>query len=183
MAPTAPDLARWPAAPVAGRNLRPGTFADQLGPGPTLVVFPRHLGCLFTADALRGLRATAAAPGFPRVVVVHQGTPSDAVRRLAALWPDAPTVADPDGALHRAAGVERGSPAQVLGPRAAVCALRALRAGARPGRPVGDTRTLPVALLVVDGRVVWEHRGRHSGDHPDWGRVPRTAGGAAVPPH
>ena len=30
--------------PVLGRNLRPGTLADQLGPEPTLLVFLRHFG-------------------------------------------------------------------------------------------------------------------------------------------
>lgn len=30
--------------PVEGLNLRPGTFADQLGDRPTLLVFLRHLG-------------------------------------------------------------------------------------------------------------------------------------------
>jgi hypothetical protein len=32
------------ALPVAGLNLAPGTFADQLGGRPTLLVFLRHLG-------------------------------------------------------------------------------------------------------------------------------------------
>ena len=30
--------------PVTGRSLRPGTLADQLGPGATLLVFLRHFG-------------------------------------------------------------------------------------------------------------------------------------------
>jgi len=31
-------------APVAGLNLRPGSLRDQLGAGPTLLVFLRHFG-------------------------------------------------------------------------------------------------------------------------------------------
>ncbi len=30
--------------PVAGPNIRPGTLRDQLGAGPTLLVFLRHFG-------------------------------------------------------------------------------------------------------------------------------------------
>jgi hypothetical protein len=30
--------------PVAGLNLRPGNLRDQLGAGPTLLVFLRHFG-------------------------------------------------------------------------------------------------------------------------------------------
>jgi hypothetical protein len=30
--------------PVEGTNLQPGTLADQLGPGDTLLVFLRHFG-------------------------------------------------------------------------------------------------------------------------------------------
>lgn len=29
---------------VSGRNLRPGSLADQCGPEPTLLVFLRHFG-------------------------------------------------------------------------------------------------------------------------------------------
>jgi hypothetical protein len=32
------------AHPVDGLNLVPGTFGDQLGDGPTVVAFLRHLG-------------------------------------------------------------------------------------------------------------------------------------------
>jgi hypothetical protein len=31
-------------APVVGQNLRPGALEDQLGEGPTLLVFLRHFG-------------------------------------------------------------------------------------------------------------------------------------------
>lgn len=37
------DPGVW-SLPVEGRNLRPGTLGDQLGVGPTLLVFLRHLG-------------------------------------------------------------------------------------------------------------------------------------------
>ena len=30
--------------PVSGQNLKPGTFADQLQGGPTLLVFLRYFG-------------------------------------------------------------------------------------------------------------------------------------------
>ena len=43
-------------ATVEGRNLQPGPLRDQIGPSPTLLVFLRHLGCLFAREWLAELQ-------------------------------------------------------------------------------------------------------------------------------
>ena len=42
--PTASLPAEVRDLPVKGRNLIPGTFGDQIGDEPTLLVFLRHFG-------------------------------------------------------------------------------------------------------------------------------------------
>lgn len=156
------------SAPVRGRNLRPGALADQFGPEPTLLVFLRHLGCVFCRESVRDLRReTDGTPGR-RVVFVHQGTVAEGDAVIGRLWPGAPAVADPEGVLYDAYGVERGGAARLFGPRTVACALRAVARGNMVGVPAGDVRTLPTAFLVDGGRVVWEHRGAHAGDLPHW---------------
>lgn len=162
--------------PVAGRNLEPGTLADQLGDGPALLVFLRHPGCCFCRELVRDLRRVAARePGFPRVVLVHPGGVDDGDALLGRLWPTARAVADPDAALYRAFGVARGGLGEMFGPRSCAAALRAVARGNGVGRPSGDVWTMPTLVMLAGGQVVWEHRGEHAGDHPDLRAVARRA--------
>jgi hypothetical protein len=160
--------------PVQGRNLEPGTLGDQLDPdGPTLMAFLRHAGCCFCRELIGDLRRAAARrPGFPRVILVHQGTVADGDELIARLWPTARAVADPEGRLYLAFGVPRGGGLEMFGPRSCLAAVRAVAKGNGVGRKVGDAWTLPTLVALEGGRVVWEHRGTHAGDHPDLGRVP-----------
>ena len=55
------------------------------------------------------------------------------------------------------------------------------------GRPVGDPWTMPALLLLAppslpggDAAVLWEHRPRHAGDHPDFDAIPARAESAAA---
>lgn len=180
MTPAHRPAPAWPATPVTGRNLRPGGFARQLGPGPTLIAFLRHPGCLFCREAVRALRGATADGTAVHVVLVAPAPAADLDALFARMWPGAPVVADPSGALLRAAGGRRGRLAEVVGPAAAVCAVRAVARGARPGRPAGDVRALPAALLVDGDEVLWAHHGRHSGDTPDWTTALGAAAGRAA---
>ncbi len=83
------------------------------------------------------------------------------------LDPDAVAIADPDAVLYRAFGVERGGWSAMFGLRSWVAGIRATLQRNRIGRKIGDPWTLPLVLAVVDRAIVWEHRGRHAGDHPD----------------
>lgn len=155
--------------PISGRNLRPGLLRDQLGPDPVMLVFLRHLGCLFCREVVRDLRRRAEVDAVPRTVLVHQGDVADGDAFFGRLWPEVPAIADPDAVLYRAFGVERGNLGQMFGPASAACAIRAVAKGNGVGRMTGDAWTLPtVVLLDAAGTVIWEHRGRHAGDHHVW---------------
>lgn len=159
--------------PVAGRNLRPGTLRDQLGPDPVMLVFLRHLGCLFCREVVRDVRRRAEVDAVPRTVFVHQGEVAEGDAFFGRLWPEAAAISDPGGVLYRAFGVERGNLGQMFGPSSFACALRAAAKGNGVGRKVGDAWTLPAVVLIAeDGVVLWEHHGRHAGDHDVWDRIP-----------
>lgn len=92
---------------------------------------------------------------------------------------DVEAIADPDGALATAFSVRRGGLRQMFGLQAWRRGLEAVRKGHFINRKVGDPWTLPTVVAVTDGQIVWEHRGRHAGDHPDVRAIPRFVKEAA----
>ena len=93
---------------VVGANLLPGTLRDQLGPGPTLLVFLRHLGCVFCRETIASLReASAARPDYPPVLFFFQGTPTEGRVLLSRFWSGARAVADRSKRFYEAFGVAR----------------------------------------------------------------------------
>lgn len=116
--------------PVLGVNLVPGTLRDQLGPGPTLLVFLRHLGCVFCRETIASLRAASEGrAGYPSVLFFFQGTPTEGRVLLSRFWSGARAVADRPKRFYEAFGVEHGSLGQLLGPGVWRARRRALAAG------------------------------------------------------
>lgn len=175
-APIAADVL---ATPVEGPNVEPGPLADVLGAGPTVLVFLRHYGCLFYRQLVDDFAAAVAAdPAYPDVVFVYQGTVEQGPMFFGSLFPGARALADPEGRLYAAFGVERGGFREMFGLRSWRCGLQAARQGHFINRKVGDPWTLPTVLVVRDGAVVWTHRGEHAGDHPDVAAIPRALEGS-----
>ena len=174
--------------PVAGLNVRPGTLDDQLSPPATLLVFLRHLGCMFCREMVADLRATAEADAtFPPVVLVTQSPAEDAAAFFGERWPAARVVTDPDRVLYTAFSVTRANFGGLFGPVVWSCAVRAVAKGNRQSptqtlRPThGDPWLLSALFLIAPGgQVFWEQRARHAGERADLTAVPR--GGAQTPP-
>jgi hypothetical protein len=160
---------------VSGVNLMPGSLRDQLGAEPSLLVFLRHFGCIFCRETIAELRAAAGAPGYPRVIFFFQGTPTEGRAFLRRYWPEARAVADAELFFYEAFGVDRGSLLQLFGPGVLAAGLRARRKGFENGERSGDIFRMPGAFLVKDGCVLWQHRYRHAGDHPDFAKLPALA--------
>lgn len=166
-------------APVEGVNLRGKTFGEQLEDGEeraTLLVFLRHLGCVFCRENVKDLRDLAAKdPAYPQVVFVYQGTVEDGKTFFDAFWKEARAIADLPKRFYDAFALERGSVAQLFGPAVWGRGVQALAKGNFIGKPVGDVRVLSGYFLLTGERVIWEYRAAHTGDHPDFASLPEQA--------
>ena len=161
-------------AAVAGRHLQPGTLRDQLGSRPTLLVFLRHLGCLFCREWLAELERSADSdPTFPALLYVHLGTVEQGDAFFSAFAPDARAVADPNRRLYKALGVPKAQALQLLDPRVWACGIRATRQGHKPGKPVGDPFVMPGLFLVEHDQVAWKFVPGHMGELPKVAEIPR----------
>lgn len=126
---------------------------------------------------MKDLRRVAGSdPRFPKVIFVYMGDTDEGAGFLEPLWPDASGIADPDKQLYDAFGVDRGGMAEMFGPRAVACGIRATMKGNFIGKKKGDPWTLPTFALVDGDRVVWRHDGEHAGDHPEWDEILERAG-------
>jgi hypothetical protein len=168
---------------VQGVNLVPGRLRDQLGEGPTLLVFLRHFGCPFCRETIAGLReATLRDADYPAVLFFYQGSPTEGKAFMRRYWPEARAVADPDAHFYERLGIGRGGIMQMFHPGVVPVLLRARARGLLGGlseRGAGDERRMPGLFLVRGPEIVWSHRARHQADHPEFARIPELAGIAA----
>jgi hypothetical protein len=165
---------------VVGVNLVPGRLRDQLDSGPTLLVFLRHLGCIFCREQVTRLReASERDARFPPVLFFFQGTSTEGRVFLSRYWPKARAIADRPLRFYGAFGIERGSFRQTLGPAVWKARRRALQAGFEQGERSGDVWMMPGVLWVEAGRVRWRHAYGHAGDAPDYASLPEAM--AALP--
>ncbi len=160
-----PEVWTWA---VAGRNLAPGALQQQLSRDATVLVFLRHLGCLFSTELVKDLQqATRHDVTYPSVLFFHLGTLAQGDQFIAPLWPEARAIADPDRRFYAAFGVTQGSIGQLLGPATIACGIRATLKGNFVGKPIGNPWIMPGLFLVRGREVVWRHTFAHAGDHPD----------------
>lgn len=139
---------------------------------PVLVVFLRHLGCLFCREALADLakqRQAIEATGS-QLLLVHmsQSEEAEQVFRQYGLQ-DVAHISDPDCDLYRAFGLKRGTWGQLLGWRAwRRGAVSFLRDGHRVGTLKGDGFRMPGVFVLSRGRVVQSFRHQSAADRPDY---------------
>jgi len=174
--------------PIEGINLSSATLQDELGTGPTLVVFLRHLGCIFCREMVRDVRsAIEADSAYPPVLFFYQGTVADGREFFARYFPGARAVADLDRKFYAAAGVRQAPVVQLLSPRLMISAVRATVKGntQRIGRVTGDPMTMPAVMVFQHGQIIWQHEFKHAGDHPQFATIPEIIRRAASPetPH
>lgn len=96
-------------------------------------------------------------------------------------WPEARAIADPRRVLYKAFGIGAGKPLQLIGPGIFTSSARAMVKGHMQGETVGDPLVMPGLFAVQGDRILWEHKFKHAGDHPDWVRLPALAGFDRIP--
>ncbi len=129
---------------------------------------------MFPRESVKDLRQIIATQtDYPPIVFVVQGSVEEGKAFFEGLWPEARAISDPDFQLYKAFGIKRGNLAQIFGPSALVCGLRAAAKGNFVGKPMGDPRMMPGAFVVNQkGKVLWHHEFQNVGDHPDFSKIP-----------
>ena len=112
-------------------------------------------------------KAREVEPTFPRIVLVHHGTPEQGERFFRKRWPQAAAIADPGGSLYDVFDVERARWSQLFGLSVLLAGVSAAFKGNGVGKPVGDVRRMPGAFLIHEGQVTWAQEPAHVGDHPN----------------
>ena len=128
---------------------------------------------MFCREMVAELRQVVAKdPDYPEILVFVQGSVEQSRLFFAERWPEARAIADPRRRFYNAFGIRRGSLTQlVASPGVILAGARAMAKGNIQGQTVGDTAQMPGLMLVQEGCIVWQHRFRHAGDHPDWGQI------------
>ena len=107
------------------------------------------------------------SPNFPEPLFIHRASVAEAEIFFTKRFAGARAIADANGSLFEAFGLNRGTMLQLLGPRALWRGLVALLKGNFVGRPTGNETQMPGAFLTRERDILWEHRARHAGDQPD----------------
>lgn len=158
--------------PVSGLNLEGDTLGKAIGNRTTLLVFLRHFGCIFCREMVKDLREQAEqVSAYPEVVFFYQGSIEQGRAFFKNLWPEARAAADLPRYFYEKFGLERGGVREMFAPEVWACGFRAARKGHFVGAPVGDPWQMPGMFLIQDSQVIWRHKFRHAGDHPDLARL------------
>jgi peroxiredoxin len=152
------------------------TLSDYWQSEPAVVVFLRYFGCPFCQSQVVRLRDERER--FDRagagIVLIGQGSPSDAVAFTRRMNQPFECLVDPDRSAYRAYGLGRARPAQVVGPRTALPFLRANlnRETLQRGLQGGKFMQMPGTFVVdTEGLVRMAHRNRHVADTPPNQRI------------
>ncbi|MBK8431862.1 MAG: hypothetical protein IPL28_11490 [Chloroflexi bacterium] len=118
-------------------------------------------------------KATAADPTYPPILIFFQGGVDEGTAFFRKLWPEARAVSDTNKTFYNAFGIKQGSWMETLGPSVLACGVRAASKGHMNGTPSGDVWLMPGLFLAAeDGRILWQHKFAHVGDHPDFAQLP-----------
>lgn len=161
------------------RSQRDASLFELSSASPTLVVFLRHTGCTFRRETLAELekhRAEIEQSGV-NLAIVHMGSPMDGtmMSQKHGLH-HAHRFSDPDCLLYRAFGLRRGRFNQLFSLEVVGRGLRAMLRGHGIGKLNGDGFRMPGAFVLIDGKVVVEHRATSAADRPDYLSLLATAG-------
>lgn len=131
---------------------------------------------MFCREMVAELQQVAAKdPNFPEILIFAQASVAQSQAFFDERWPQARVIADPRRRFYGLFGIGRGSLTQLASPGVLMAGARAMSKGHVQGQTVGDAATMPGLMLVQDNCIVWQHKFKHAGDHPDWEKVGQLA--------
>ncbi len=115
--------------------------------GPFILVFLRHLGCLFCKQQVQVLKSSTA-----RIYFVSHASVSEVQEFVKVFTPGHPVVSDTRMSLYQEFGMKKGGFGQMFSPRVIMNGVKANLAGLRQsGRPAQDPWILGGWALILEG--------------------------------
>ncbi|CAA6690270.1 MULTISPECIES: peroxiredoxin-like family protein [unclassified Lentimonas] len=143
---------------------------------PTMVVFLRHLNCIYCRESLAELgrlRGEIEANGA-RIAIVHMGTEEQAEYLLEIFnLEDVERFSDPERKLYQAFGLERTTLGQLIRPDSWFAMLSAgIRNQFLPGKKlegvVGDVLQMPGVFLLNEGCIIRDFKPERADKRPEY---------------
>ena len=147
------------------------SLGDRSNDNPVLLVFLRHFGCTFCREAVSQIaeNITNITKDGTVVAFVHMGTESQAEKFFAKYkLQNSPRFSDPGKRMYEAFGLERGTMAQLFGPKVVMRGFGAFFSGHGIGPLVGDGLQMPGTFLVYRGGIVKSFVNATAGDIPNY---------------
>lgn len=178
-----PESVKLLMAHVGGSDRH--SLLELMAGSPVLVVFLRHLGCVFCRQTLADLRAARPAleaEGM-RLALVHMASDRQAelVFRMYGME-DVPRFSDTDRTLYQAMGLRRASMRELMSTELFKRGLEAcVRDRHAMGVPRGDPMQMPGAFILERGLVLASFVHDHPWDRPDYLALARSAHPVSAP--
>ncbi len=143
---------------------------------PTMVVFLRHLNCIYCRESLAELgrlREAIEAQGA-KIAIVHMGTEAQAEYLLELFnLEDVERFSDPQRQLYQAFGLERTTLGQLIRPDSWFGMISAgIRNQFLPGKKlegvVGDVLQMPGVFLLNDGCIIRDFKPERVDKRPEY---------------
>lgn len=140
---------------------------------PVMLVFMRHLGCIFCQEALADLKKVMQQieSSNIRVVFVHMSTEQEAEKIFARHdLTDMERISDMENTYYNAFGLVKGDFRQIFGFKSWLGMGRAYSKGIRQVRVQngGDPHQMPGIFIIKNEKVIKSFQYRSVGDYPDY---------------
>ena len=165
---TSPEQQEALRGAMTQRNVSLHELSNDL---PQLVIFLRHLGCVFCRETLLDiarLRKSIELEGAG-IVLVHMSEEPRA-REIFAEYGlgDISYVTDTDQKMYEAFQLRKGRLREILGPRVLGRLVMGLFRGYGFGEVMGDYYQMPGVFLIHQGRILQDFRHRHAAERPNY---------------
>lgn len=110
---------------------------------------------------------------YPSILFFGQGDILETKEFFDGFWPEARAVSDKEHFFYQAFGLKQASLTTMLTPTAWVRVVETAFKGNFVGKFVGDIWMMPGVFLVKNESIIWQHDFKHTGDHPDFAKIPQ----------
>lgn len=138
---------------------------------PVLLVFLRHLGCMFCKEALSDLKKIKdkITSLGTKIVLVHMAEYNEASNMFQQYdFSDIEHVSDPDSNYYSIFGLGKGDFKQLFGFKSWLGMGRAAAKGNLPQKVLGDPTQMPGVFLIRNDKIVNSFVYKSVGDYPDY---------------